>query len=278
LSRRDRATSISATRNGKARRPADIRRNILLSFELAENTNDLEERRRLLNFVIVGGGPTGVELAGAVAELARKALACDFRHIDPRQARSALIESGPCLLATFPERLSRAAQRALRRLGVDVCVGKRVTQCDGDGVIVAGERIAARPILWAAGVGASPAAKWLRAQADRAGRVVVGPDLTLPGHPEIFVTGDTAAAVDADGKPLPGLGTVASATRTPAIFTCHPTDSAQPRQANRSALAASIDGEKPAEGLRSLSAPLILVERRPQSPAPTVQQHPRIGR
>jgi NADH dehydrogenase FAD-containing subunit len=187
----------------------DIRQKILLSFELAENTNDLEERRRLLNFVIVGGGPTGVELAGAVAELARKALACDFRHIDPRQARIALIESGPRLLATFPERLSRAAQRALRRLGVDVCVGKRVTQCDGDGVIVAGERIAARTILWAAGVAASPAAKWLRAQADRAGRVVVGPDLTVPGHPEIFVIGDTAAAVDADGKPLPGLAAVA---------------------------------------------------------------------
>jgi NADH:ubiquinone reductase (H+-translocating) len=170
---------------------------------------EYRERRRLLNFVIVGGGPTGVELAGAIAELARKALACDFRHIDPRQARVILIEAGPRLLATFPEKLAAAAQRALQRLGVEVRVGQRVTQCDACGVVIAGERIEARTILWAAGVAASPAAKWLQAKADRAGRVVVGPDLTLPGHSEIFVIGDTAAAVDVTGKPLPGVASVA---------------------------------------------------------------------
>jgi len=186
-----------------------IRRQILLSFELAESTGHPAERRRLLNFVIVGGGPTGVELAGAIAELARKALASDFRHIDPRQARVILIEAGPRLLATFPEKLAAAAQRALKRLGVEVRVGQRVTQCDACGVVVAGERIEARTILWAAGVAASPAAKWLQAEADRAGRVRVGSDLQLPGHPEIFVIGDTAAAVDATGKPLPGVASVA---------------------------------------------------------------------
>jgi len=186
----------------------DIRRQILLSFELAENTGNPAERRRLLNFVIVGGGPTGVELAGAIAEL-RKALARDFRYIDPHQARIILIEAGPRLLATFPEKLSAAAQRALQRLGVEVRVGERVTQCDAGGVVVAGERIEAYTILWAAGVAASRAAKWLQAEADQAGRVLVGQDLTLPGHPEIFVIGDTAAAVDATGKPLPGVAAVA---------------------------------------------------------------------
>jgi NADH:ubiquinone reductase (H+-translocating) len=122
----------------------DMRRKILLSFELAENSDDPAERRRSLNFVIVGGGPTGVELAGAIAELARKALACDFRRIDPRQARIILIEAGPRLLATFPETLASAAQRALERLGVDVRVGARVTECDACGVVVAGERVERR--------------------------------------------------------------------------------------------------------------------------------------
>lgn len=187
----------------------DMRRRILLSFELAENSGDLAERRRLLNFVIVGGGPTGVELAGAIAELTRKALACDFRRIDPRQARVILIEAGPRVLATFPEKLSTAARRALQRLGVDVRIGKRVTHCDAGGVVVAGERIETRTILWAAGVAASPAAIWLGAAADRAGRVLVGPDLTLPGHPEVFVVGDTAATHDATGKQLPGVAPVA---------------------------------------------------------------------
>jgi NADH dehydrogenase len=187
----------------------DMRRKILLTFELAENSDDPAERRRLLNVVIVGGGPTGVELAGAIAELARKALACDFRRIDPRQARIILIEAGPRLVATFPETLASAAQRALERLGVDVRVGARVTECDACGVVVAGERVEARTILWAAGVAASSAAKWLKADADRAGRVLVGPGLTLPGHPEVFAIGDTAAADDARGNPLPGLASVA---------------------------------------------------------------------
>lgn len=187
----------------------DMRRQILLSFELAENSEDPAERQRLLNFVIVGGGPTGVELAGAIAELARKVLACDFRHINPRHARVILIEAGPRVLATFPEKLSVAAQRALQRLGVEVRVGARVTECDARGVVVAGERIEARTILWAAGVAASPAAKWLKTKADRLGRVSVGPDLTLPGHRDVFVIGDTAAAVDAKGNPLPGLAPVA---------------------------------------------------------------------
>jgi NADH:quinone reductase (non-electrogenic) len=186
-----------------------IRRRILLAFEMAENTADPDERRRLLNFVIVGAGPTGVELAGAIAELARRALATDFRNIDPRATRVILVEAGLRVLAAFPEILSAAARRALARLGVEVRLGQRVTQCDDCGVVITGERIEARTILWAAGVAASPAAKWLGAEADRAGRVRVGPDLTLPGHPEIFVLGDTAAASDAAGAPLPGIAPVA---------------------------------------------------------------------
>jgi NADH dehydrogenase FAD-containing subunit len=187
----------------------DIRRRILTAFENAETTEDEAERRRLLTFVVVGAGPTGVELSGAIAELARKALAADFRNIDPRATRVMLVEAGPRVLATFPERLSAAAQRALGRLGVEVRLGQPVTRCDDGGVTVAGERIEARTILWAAGVAASPAAKWLDAEADRAGRVKVEPDLTLPRHPEIFVLGDTATVGGADGKPLPGIAPVA---------------------------------------------------------------------
>ena len=187
----------------------DIRRRILLAFELAETTADPAERRRLLNFVIIGGGPTGVELAGAIAELARRALAADFRTIDPRDTRVVLVEAGPRVLAAFPERLSAAAERALRKLGVEVRLGQPVTQCHEGGVVIAGETVEARTILWAAGVAASPAARWLGAEADRAGRVKVGPDLTLPGHPEIFVLGDTALVLDAAGKPLPGIAPVA---------------------------------------------------------------------
>jgi NADH dehydrogenase len=186
-----------------------IRRKILIAFERAETSDDPAERRRLLNFVIIGGGPTGVELAGAIAELARKALAADFRNIDPRETRVVLVEAGPRVLAAFPEGLSRAAKVALEHLGVEVLLGKPVAMCDASGVIVDGERIAARTILWAAGVAASPAAKWLGAEPDRVGRVAVGPDLTLAGHPEIFVLGDTALARDRAGKPLPGIAPVA---------------------------------------------------------------------
>jgi len=187
----------------------DIRRRILMAFESAETTEDETERRRLLTFVVIGGGPTGVELSGAIAELARKALASDFRNIDPCATRVVLVESGPRVLATFPESLSAAARRALEKLGVEVRLGQPVTRCDGSGVTVAGDRIEARTILWAAGVAASPAAKWLGVEADRAGRVKIDPDLTLPGYPEIFVLGDTATVADGDGRPLPGIAPVA---------------------------------------------------------------------
>jgi NADH:ubiquinone reductase (H+-translocating) len=187
----------------------DIRRRILLAFERAEAASDPDERRALLTFVLVGGGPTGVELAGAIAELAKRALTADFRSIDSRQTRVVLVEAGPRLLPVMPERLSAKAKRALERLGVEVRLGQPLTGCDAEGAMLGDEKIAARTILWAAGVAASPAASWLEAEKDRAGRVKVEPDLTLPGHPEIFVIGDTAAATDAAGKPLPGIAPAA---------------------------------------------------------------------
>jgi NADH:ubiquinone reductase (H+-translocating) len=186
-----------------------LRRRILLAFEEAENAMDPEEHRRLLNFVIIGGGPTGVELAGALAELAKVALAMDFRNIDPRDARIILIEAGPRVLPTFPEKLSEFAKTALGKLGVEVHLGQAVTACDVDGVMVGAQRIPAGTIIWAAGVAASPAAKWLDAEQDRAGRVAVGPDLLLPGYDSIYVLGDTAAVPGADGKMLPGVAPVA---------------------------------------------------------------------
>jgi NADH dehydrogenase FAD-containing subunit len=186
----------------------NIRGRILLAFERAESTSDESERQRLLSFVIVGGGPTGVEMAGAIAELARMALSIDFR-IDPKSARVILIESGSRVLAHFPEALSAVAKRALEKLGVEIRLGARVSRCDAEGVNVANERIEAHTIIWAAGVMASPAAKWLEAEKDYAGRVVVGADLTLPNHPDIFVIGDTALAKGADRKPLPGIAPVA---------------------------------------------------------------------
>lgn len=186
-----------------------IRRRILLAFERAEATADEAECRKLLTFVIVGGGPTGVEMAGAVVELARMALSRDFRHIDPGRARIILVEAAPRLLLSFPESLSEKARRSLERLGVEVRLGRPVTACDADGVMVGEERIDAATVIWAAGVAASPAARWLKAEKDRAGRVKVSRDLTLPGHPEIFVIGDTAAALDAEGRMLPGVAPVA---------------------------------------------------------------------
>jgi len=186
-----------------------IRRRILMTFERAESAAADMMRRRELTFVIVGGGPTGVELAGAIAELARKALARDFRNIDPRLARVLLIESGERLLAAFPPALSANAKRALERLGVEIRLGGPVTDCGPQGVIVAGETIASDCVIWAAGVAASPAAKWLGAEKDRAGRVKVAPDLSLPGHPEIFVIGDTALVLDEQGRPVPGLAPAA---------------------------------------------------------------------
>ena len=186
-----------------------LRRRILLAFEKAETEVDADERRRLLNFVVVGGGPTGVEMAGAIVELAQRALASDFRQIDPRCARIILVEAAPRLLTPFDPSLSATAKRSLERLGVEVRLGAAVTACDCSSVSIADERIETRTIIWAAGVMASPAGAWLGAQTDRAGRVKVNPDLSLPGHPDVFVIGDAAHLPDADGNPLPGVAPVA---------------------------------------------------------------------
>jgi NADH:quinone reductase (non-electrogenic) len=185
-----------------------MRRRILLAFELAENCDDENERRRLLTFVIIGGGPTGVELAGALAELAKAALARDFRRIDPTTARIVLVEGGPRLLPSFPPRLSQAAAQALTRLGVELRLNAMVTDCDAENAVLGEERIASRTLIWAAGVAASPAARWLGVTAGRGGRITVGADLTLPGHPEIFVIGDTAEVAGPEGS-LPGIAPVA---------------------------------------------------------------------
>lgn len=187
----------------------EIRRRLLLAFERAEMASDARERERLLTIVIVGGGPTGVEMAGAVVELAHSALADDFRAIDPQQSRVLLVEAGPRLLPSFPESLSRHAERALRRLGVDVRLGQAVTRCTATGVTLGDENVAAGTVIWAAGVAASPAADWLAAAGDRVGRVLVGADLRPPGMDDVFVIGDTALAHDAAGKPLPGIAPVA---------------------------------------------------------------------
>jgi NADH dehydrogenase len=186
-----------------------LRRRILLAFERAENEPDADERKRLLTFVVIGGGPTGVEMAGAIAELAKRALASDFRSIDPRCASIVLIEAAPRLLTPFTERLSEAARRALEQLGVNVRFGIPVNECSCEGVRVGGDFIPTRTIIWAAGVMASPAGRWIAAETDRAGRVKVRPDLSVPGHRDIFVIGDTAAAVDDSGMPLPGVAPVA---------------------------------------------------------------------
>ena len=186
-----------------------LRRRILLAFEKAETETDAAERRRLLNFVIVGGGPTGVEMAGAIAELAKRALASDFRAIDPRQARIILVEAAPRLLTPFDPTLSAAAKRSLEQLGVEVRLNGSVTAADCGGVSLGDGRIEARTIIWAAGVMASPAGNWLGAKTDRAGRVIVNPDLSIPDHPEIFVIGDAAYALGANGAPLPGVAPVA---------------------------------------------------------------------
>jgi len=186
-----------------------IRRRLLLAFEQAEMAASPELCARLLTIVIVGGGPTGVEMAGAVAELARKALALDFREIDPKQTRVLLVEAGPRLLPTFPEDLSQYTESALRRLGVDVRLGHAVTHCGPDGVRLGAEGIDAGTIIWAAGVRASPAAAWLGIPGDRAGRVPVASDLRVPAHENVFVIGDTALALNPDGRPVPGIAPAA---------------------------------------------------------------------
>jgi NADH:ubiquinone reductase (H+-translocating) len=186
-----------------------IRRRLLLAFEQAEMAASPDLATRLLTIAIVGGGPTGVEMAGAVAELARKALAADFREIDPRRTRVLLLEAGPRLLPTFPEPLSRYTEAALRRLGVEVRLGQPVTRCDAEGVALGAETIAAATIVWAAGVSASPAAQWLGIAGDRAGRVPVTRDLRAPGQERVFVIGDTAQVTNPDGRPVPGIAPAA---------------------------------------------------------------------
>jgi NADH:ubiquinone reductase (H+-translocating) len=186
-----------------------LRRRILLAFEKAENETNEVERRALLNFIVIGGGATGVEMAGAIAELAKRALASDFRSIDPRSARVILIEAGPRLLPAFVPELAQAAHRSLEKLGVEVRLGAAVTQCDATGVSLGSERIDARTIMWGAGVMASSAGRWLGVETDRAGRVKVNADLSVPGHPNIFVIGDTALVLKPDGTPLPGVAPVA---------------------------------------------------------------------
>nr|WP_181374798.1 NAD(P)/FAD-dependent oxidoreductase [Polaromonas sp. E10S] len=187
----------------------EIRRRLLLAFERAEMESDARERERLLTIVIVGGGPTGVEMAGSVVELARQALAADFRTIDPQQTHVLLVEAGPRLLPNFPEPLSHHAEQALRQLGVDVLLERAVTHCAAIGVTLGDEDVNAATVIWAAGVTASPAAKWLAVAGDRVGRVVVGPNLQPPGMDDVFVIGDTALAQDPAGKPLPGIAPVA---------------------------------------------------------------------
>ena len=187
----------------------DIRRRILLSFEEAERETDPARRRALMTFVVVGGGPTGVEMAGAIAEIARFSLARDFRHIDTRDAKVILVEAGDRLLSAFPERLSRHALNDLRRLGVEVKFGAPVTAIDAGRVTVGDEAIAAETVVWAAGVRSSPLGRSLGVELDRAGRVLIERDLSAPGHPEIFVIGDMASLADGRGRPLPGVAQVA---------------------------------------------------------------------
>jgi NADH:ubiquinone reductase (H+-translocating) len=186
-----------------------LRRRILVAFERAERESDPDKRAALLTFVIIGAGPTGVEMAGTIADMACDTLPPDFRNIDTRKARVVLIEAGPRVLAGFPEDLSAYAQRSLEKLGVEVILGEAVTECSAEGVIYGGKRLAARTLIWAAGVRASRAAEWLDAPRDRAFRLQVEPDLTVPGHPDIFAVGDTTTIKGPDGNPVPGIAPAA---------------------------------------------------------------------
>ena len=186
-----------------------IRARILFAFELAEQAREPDEQRRCLNFIIVGGGPTGVELAGAIAELARRVIAKDFRRIDTTTARVVLLEGGPRILPALPESLSAYAKQALEKLGVEVRTGDLVETVDETGVIVGGNRIESRTVLWAAGVRASEARNWLDAEGDSAGRIVVGPDLAIPAHPVIFAIGDTAHVIWKGDQLVPGVAPAA---------------------------------------------------------------------
>jgi len=185
-----------------------IRNHVLSAFEQAEAEEDPKRHRDLLTFVLVGGGPTGVEMAGALAILVRNTLRSEFRRVDPASARIVLIDMAPRVLGTFAESLSAAALTRLDELGVEVRLGHGADVIDADGVVVGGERIVSKTVIWTAGVAPSPAGKWLKAPTDRAGRVRVQPDVSVPGHSEIFVVGDTAS-LDQDGRPLPGVAQVA---------------------------------------------------------------------
>lgn len=187
----------------------EIRRRVLEAFEAAERENDPQLRRRHLTFVLVGGGPTGVELAGAIGEMSRYTLARDFHAIDPRQTRVMLVEAGPRILPAFDPRLAARAMRDLESLGVQVWTGASVSAIDAQGVTIGSEHIAAATVLWSAGVRAADIGKSLAAALDPAGRVMVSPDLSIAGHPEIFVAGDLAHCPGVDGKPLPGIAAVA---------------------------------------------------------------------
>jgi NADH:ubiquinone reductase (H+-translocating) len=186
-----------------------LRRRILVAFERAERESDPARRAALMTFVIIGAGPTGVELAGTIAELARSTLPPDFRNVDTRKARVVLIEAGSRVLAGFPDDLSSYAHKSLDRIGVEVVLGQPVTDCNADGVVYGGNQLEAKTIIWAAGVRASRAAEWLDAPADRAGRLQVAPDLTVPGHPEIFAIGDTITVAAWNGQPVPGIAPAA---------------------------------------------------------------------
>ena len=186
-----------------------VRRKVLLALERAETEPDPERRKALLTFIVVGGGPTGVEMAGAIAELAQRSVSRDFRSITPHCSRVILIESGPRMLPTFPESLSAKAERAIEALGVELRLGARVTRVTSRAVHIDAERIATHSPIWAAGVQASPVARWLEARSDPAGRVIVEPDLRIPGQARVFAIGDTAHCRDGTGRPLPGVAPVA---------------------------------------------------------------------
>ncbi|HBE69597.1 MAG TPA: FAD-dependent oxidoreductase, partial [Planctomycetaceae bacterium] len=187
----------------------EIRRRVLRAFEMAERTPDKAEQEHYLNFVIVGGGPTGVELAGAIAEMARHTLRRDFRNINAADARVILVQGGERILEQFPDDLSSYGKRALEELGVEVRLGDHVTLIDEEGVRIGEQFLKAKTVIWAAGVQASPLGATLGTDTNRSGQVVVGPDLSIAGHSEVFVLGDQASAVGDDGKPLPGLAPVA---------------------------------------------------------------------
>lgn len=187
----------------------EIRRRILLAFEEAERTDDEDARRRLMTFVVIGGGPTGSELAGALGEISRQTLAKEYDRIDPTWARIYLFEAGPRILSTFPEQLANKATKFLNGLGVQVRTNTPVTEVTEHGVVAGGKRIPAATVLWAAGVLASPLARTLDVPLDKAGRIIVNPDLTVPSHPNVFIAGDLAALNGADGRQLPGVAQVA---------------------------------------------------------------------